>query len=121
MDTKFKNFNETFFKGTKKKIDWFDIDGVLKLDDTRVVKFKLDTHGVRDQYEGYLIQIINKHDGIVDRKFFSFKEYLEFSHRPDSKHYHVWKYGGNLDWYISRPIKTKPMVDRIFDWVGQFE
>lgn len=116
---KFSEFNKNFFKS--KEIEWFDTEGTMKLDDSRVVKITIDDLGVCHNYNGYLVEIYNKHHGLIVKKWFSFKDHLEFNHRDDrTKHYHVGLYDDNFEWYISRPKDTKVMVKRIFDFIERF-
>ena len=122
MNEIIKKFNEKFFSKSKDKIVWYDKQGVFNLDDTRVVTITINDLGVRDQFNGYEIEIINKMRGTIVSKFFRFENYLTFEHRsPRDKYYHVWSNGGTFDWYISRPIDTKEMTDKISQYINQFK
>jgi len=121
MDNVFKKFNEDFFSSTK-KIVWYDKEGVMNLDDTRVVTITIDDVGTRDNFNGYRVKIVNKFNGTIVEKFFKFKDFLTMKHRSErDKFYHVWYNRDEFDWYISRPTKTKEMVDKIFEWIEQFK
>ena len=116
---KFSEFNKNFFKS--KEIEWFDTEGTMKLDDNRVVVISIGDLGTRDHYNGYLVEIYNKHQGLIVKKWFKFKDYLEFTHRDKtSKYFHVWLNDDNFEWYISRPKDTKVMVKTIFDFIEKF-
>ena len=122
MENQFIKFNKEFFKPmTSYHIKWFDKEGLIQLDDNRLVSIKLDDIGTRDSYNGYWVEIINKQSGLVHRKFFYFKYHLDFVHRGNQPYFHVWFNSGNLDWYISKPVSTKPMVDNISDFITQFK
>jgi hypothetical protein len=122
MNERFKKFNENFFSKSKQKIVWYDRQGVFNLDDTRVVTITIDDIGTRDQYNGYVVEIFNKFNGTIIKKFFKFENFLTFRHRTESeKHYHVWLYRNEFEWYISVPTNTKEMSDKIFDWINQFK
>ena len=115
----FSEFNKNFFKS--KQIEWYDKSGVMNLDDNRVVTITIDDIGTRDNYNGYMVEIYNKHQGSIVKKWFRFVDHLEFTHRDDrTKYYHVWLNSGNFEWYISRPKDTKVMVKTIFDFIERF-
>lgn len=121
MDNLFKKFNESFFKG-EKDITWYDSEGVYRLDDNRLVTITLTDIGTRDHYNGYMVEIYNKQNGSIVKKFFRFQFHLEMNHRTErDKYYHVWFNSGNLDWYISRPKNTKEMVNVIFNYINIFK
>ena len=121
MNNVFKKFNEDFFSSTK-KIVWYDKEGVMNLDDTRVVTITIDDVGIRDNFNGYRVKIVNKFNGTIVEKFFKFVHFLTMKHRSErDKFYHVWYNRDEFDWYISRPTKTKEMVDKIFEWIEQFK
>jgi len=121
MNNLFKQFNESFFKG-EKDITWYDSEGVYQLDDNRLVTITLTDIGTRDHYNGYMVEIYNKQNGSIVKKFFRFQLHLEMNHRTErDKYYHVWFNHGNLDWYISRPKNTKEMVNVIFNYINKFK
>ena len=121
MENVFKKFNEDFWK-SEKSITWYDTQGVMNLDDQRVVTFSIEERGMRDHYVGYNVKIYNKTQGEIVSKFFRFKDHLEMVHRENtSEQYHVWSVDGKFDWYISRPKNTKEMVKVIMDWISMFK
>ena len=123
MDNKFQKFNQDFFKSLKDhKIEWFDKEGIIELDDNRVVSIRLEDLGTRDCFNGYTVEIINKLGGSVYKKFFKFRFHMDFIHR-NGEYFHVWNQSGGLDWYISRPITTGPkqMVETIKSFINKFK
>ena len=75
-----------------------------------------------DQINPLISKIVNKFNGTIVEKFFKFKDFLTMRHKSErDKYYHVWYNRDEFDWYISRPIKTKEMVDKIFEWIEQFK
>lgn len=121
MDNLLSEFNETFFH-TIKGITWFDKDGIMEMDKTRNVVITLDDISTREMYVGYWVRIYNKNQGLIVEKFFRFQHFLEFKHRSEREKYsHVWYSENNLDWYISKPYSTKPMVDSIMDYIGKWK
>jgi len=121
MKTIFKDFNQNFFSSSK-HINWFDEEVVYKLDDNRVIRITLQDIGTRNNFNGYLVEIINKTEGVNVKKFFKFGQYLTMIHRPNTEHYcHVWLCDNNLNWYISRPKDTKELCKKIFEWVEMFK
>jgi hypothetical protein len=125
MNNIFKEFNKNFFTPhTSLGIKWFDKEGLTTLDDNRVVSIKIDDLGTRDHYSGYWVEIIDKHQGTINKKFFRFRDHLEFKHRNENTmYYHVWYSDGgkSFEWYISKPLSTKPMVDTITDFINYFK
>lgn len=120
MKDVFKNFNETFWK-SQKSITWYDKQGVMSLDEQRVVTFTIDDIGHRDNYIGYNVEILNKFEGTIVRKWFRFQDHLTMLHRDTQPYYHVWLNRDNFDWYISRPKDTKEFVKVVMDWINQFK
>lgn len=126
MDNKFQRFNQDFFKSIKDfKIEWFDKEGIIELDDNRVVSIKLEDLGTRDHFNGYMVEIINKTGGSVYKKFFKFRYHMDFVHasKVSSEYYHLWYKENELDWYISRPTLNGPkqMVDTIKLFINKFK
>ena len=126
MKTIFKDFNQNFFSKSK-NITWFDKEGFYTLDENRVVRITLDDVGTRDHFNGYLVEILNKLEGVIVKKFFRFEHHLIMIHKTDlpnyhrTDYYHVWYNNDKLDWYISRPKDTKEMCKKIFEWVEIFK
>lgn len=124
MKDVFKKFNEDFWK-SEKSITWYDKQGVMVLDDQRVVTITIDDVGTRDNYNGYHVEIINKVQGTIVKKWFRFQDHLTMVHRGESnisqEYCHVWSSYGKVDWYISRPKDSKEMVKVIMDYVNNFK
>lgn len=123
MKDVFKKFNEDFWKSVN-SITWYDKQGVMVLDDQRVVTITIDDVGTRDNYNGYHVEIINKVQGTIVKKWFKFQDHLTMVHRGEStisqEYCHVWLNSGKFDWYISRPKDSKEMVKVIMDYVNKF-
>lgn len=118
MENIFNNFNRDFFKSVK-NITWYDQEGIMEMDNDRRVIIRLDDIGTRHHYNGYMVRIYNKSNGLIVEKFFRFQLCLDFIHRDRQEYYHVWLNNG-LDWYISRPKSTKPMVDTIMNFIEKW-
>jgi hypothetical protein len=131
MKTYFKEFNEEFFKGFQfSGIDWFDMEGVYNIYAQnsfydKVVRITLEDRETKGHFNGYLVEIISKSEGLIAKKFFRFEHNLEMIHRtsPDRilEYYHAWLRDGKLDWYMSRPKDTIGMCTAIFEWVNYFK
>ena len=131
MKTYFKEFNEEFFKGSEfSRIEWFDIEGVYNIYAQnsfydKVVRITLEDRGTRDHFNGYLVEVISKTEGLIAKKFFRFEHHLEMIHRKSSdkslEYYHAWLHDDKLEWYISRPKNTEDMCTAIFEWVNFFK
>jgi hypothetical protein len=131
MKTYFKEFNEEFFKGLQfSGIDWFDMEGVYNIYAQnsfydKVVRITLEDRETKGHFNGYLVEIISKSEGLIAKKFFRFEHNLEMIHRTSSdktlEYYHAWLRDGKLDWYMSRPKDTIGMCTAIFEWVNYFK
>ena len=80
MKTYFKEFNEEFFKGKGlPKVNWFDREGVYsihvqnRLADERVVRITLEDLGTKNSFNGYMVEILSKSEGLIAKKFFRFE------------------------------------------------
>ena len=120
MENVFKTFNKDFFKSVK-DITWFDKQGVLKLDENRLVLITIDDVGTRDSYNGYWVEILNKFNGTIIKRFFKFNDHLTMIHRPGHKACHVWYNNEQFEWYISIPKNPKEMTAVIMDWITMFK
>ena len=70
---RFKTFNQWVFKGVE-NIEWFDKTGLINLDN-KFVELELDYSKV-DYYDGHLIEVYNKQQGLIYKKKFFFKDYI---------------------------------------------
>ncbi len=118
IDT-FKSMHESIFVGVK-DITWYDKDGIMNLDETRYVRFILDDIATSDHFVGYWVEVYNRNNGLISKKFFRFQHYMEFIHKH-SNYYHIWYYQGILDWYISRPKDTKQYVKILMDYIEKIK
>ena len=112
-------------------IRWFDLTGIHDLDEDRRAKVELTIRGTRDQYLGFLVTILNKREGEVDRKFFHFDDYLDrsmsartdgredYPHNRDCRCYEV---AANCGWkfYIAEPRTTRPFCEAVEAYVESF-
>lgn len=115
----FKSINESIFKGVK-GISWYDRVGIMNLDENRYVQFELDDIGTKDNFVGYWVEVYNRNNGLISKKFFRFQYHMEFIHQRDN-YYHIWYNRGNLDWYISRPKDTKKYVKTLMDYIEKIK
>lgn len=102
----FRQFNERLFKTWTGTIEWFDKDGFIRREwngNVNIITIRLDDNGTRDSYNGHWVEITNSKNGSVHKKFFKFKDYIDFEHRDTQKFFHAWYSDNKLDWYISRP------------------
>lgn len=120
MENIFKTFNKDFFKSVK-NITWYDKQGVMELDENRVVTLTVSELGHSDNYVGYNVEIISKNTGAIVKKFFKFQDHLSMINRGSDNYYHVWLNRGSFDWYVSYPRNTKEMCDVIMDWINKFK
>jgi hypothetical protein len=120
----FLGFNKNFF-GTR-DISWFSKKGVHKINETRNATIEVVTRSTSGQYEGYLVRIVDKDGGEIDKLYFSFNEYLKGrgDRRPDYNAgfkiiTHICEKTGEADWYIAKPIYSErvKMAQTIFNYI----
>lgn len=70
---RFKTFNQWVFKGVD-QIEWFDKTGLINLED-KFVALKLD-YSTIDYFDGHLVEVYNKQQGLIFKKKFYFKDYI---------------------------------------------
>lgn len=113
------------------KIDirWFDLTGVTRIDDGRIARIQLETRGTHAQYEGFLVKVLNKREGVIDQKYFLFDDYLNPALKARTDGRDDYPLRGNLcfkvhgpcwDWYIARPKSTRSLCDAIENWLEMF-
>lgn len=112
------------------EIEWFDKVGLHRLDGDRVARIELATRGTHEQFPGFLVTVLNKREGKVDSKYFRFDDYMsgKLEDREDARKDHP--YGGNMcyyvsggcgyDWYIARPLETRPFCAAIEAYLEMF-
>jgi hypothetical protein len=112
-------------------IKWFDRTGLHKLDADRTAKIELATRGTQDHYPGFMVVILNKREGEVDRKFFKFDDYLDrdlsartdgredYPHSPRNRCYEVTSYCG-WEFYIAKPKSTRAFCAAVEAYVESF-
>ena len=122
-----ETFMQRFFVNSGMSITWFDLSGVMQIDDNRAAVIGLVSRGTRDRYEGIGVSIVDKYTGEIVGKRFWFVDYLvRAKHQAhiNAKSWmnlHVGLYQGNIDWYIIVPESTKPLVDAVKKWIAQFK
>jgi len=70
---RFKTFNQWVFKGVD-QIEWFDKTGLIDLDQ-KFVALNLD-YTKTNYYDGHLVEVYNKQQGLIFKKKFRFKDYM---------------------------------------------
>ena len=71
-------------------------------DDLRA-KVEFMTGRVAGQYEGLLLSIINKNEGIIDSQSFMFYEIIGMKGPKKDQKPHVWDDNGKPDWFVYEP------------------
>ncbi|WP_066412779.1 hypothetical protein [Sutcliffiella cohnii] len=109
MSLNYSQFNYEIFRNNK--INWYNRKGILALDSNTNVTIELVTDGVHKVYKGYMVSIIHKKNGLIDKEFFGFDAYFSQCNRIDNRP--EIKYGFSLsestfknnipEWYISIP------------------
>ena len=123
---------EKFCRSFEWKIDigWFDLTGYVPIGQTRRAKIEL-TDSSSNHYGSFTVTIINRIEGMVDKKRFSFDDYLDRSMeaRKDQRSdyplgrnacFHAWK-SEDLEWYIAVPKTTRAICEAIEKYIGVFK
>jgi hypothetical protein len=108
-------FNQNFFKCNKLEIiyffkseklldiAWFDKEGVIKLNkDTNATVTLYSANNT--MYSGYLVNIVNKHTGVIDGHLFKFDDYLK--NRVDERNDYDGGFCVEINsckWYVALP------------------
>ena len=82
-------------------------------------KITLRINGTHDHYEGFSCHIIHKDNGLVEDKWFGFREYLPKPKDSTQDSHMVIAYVGP-DWYCSvapKPDEIKNMVAKISEYI----
>lgn len=109
---------------------WLDTRGQIAIDDDRRAVLELSTWGYGDHYQGFLVSIVSKTHGQIDKKMLLFDDYLPRDERSDSRQVAVQSYPvspGNpcfqvishtgWGWYIAVPRTTQPFVDAVSAYI----
>jgi hypothetical protein len=112
------------------EINWFGLSGLHSLGNNRNAKIELATRGTSGHYPGFLVTIINNHDGKIDQQFFEFDDYLNTSTsgRIDERNNYPLNGGRCFEvvshtgwgWYIAKPKSTRPYCRAVETYLGMF-
>lgn len=118
------NFCQKAFSWHDYDIEWFDLTGVICLDDDRRAVITLEG-ATRGEFDSFHVEIMHKKNGKIQAKQFLFRDYLDFSKRLDSRSdfndgFKVIESVG-WKWYIAVPSVTKPLTSAIEKFIGSFQ
>jgi len=91
-----------------------------------VAEISIMTGGTHGHFPKLHVEIQSKERGPIACCSFVFEDYLmrDPAHRPNEssvKNMYVWQgMDGTYDWYICRPVSTKPIVDAIFAYIKMY-
>ena len=106
------------------RFEWNGSDLFVRLDDDRRAIVSL---AEQDNTSGLLVRILDKRKGEIDRKRFAFREWLleRADRHPDRNHAigGPCLHGGRSQWswHIAVPTTTRPIVEAVTSYIGQFE
>ena len=103
---KLRAFNQWLFDGVD-QINWFDHTGLINLDE-KFVTLNLDCTA-RNYYDGYLVEVYNKKQGLIFKKKFFFKDYIQVN---DISIDEIHNYS-----YWDDDIQTKKFTDAILEFL----
>jgi hypothetical protein len=108
------------------QIHWYDLTGVVQLDDERFAKLELCTRETAGVYRGFTAKIVNKTRGVIDCKTFLFDDYLNDRNdkRSDYPLYgnHCFSVHSSCgwDWHIAIPNRPETFTQAIEFWIQEF-
>jgi|SRR5271165_874061 len=117
-------FCEQNFKLRKHDVRWFDVVGMVPLDDKRRARLELVTQGTSDHYEGIEVRIVSKTDGPVDRKVFLFRDYVSerLGREKHSLEAEIAVYGYvGWKWYCDTKPVLAPLIEAIDNYIATWE
>ncbi len=122
----FTEINQYMFQHSANNIKWFDKTGIIEIDEDRIVEIELCISNVVDKYDRYKVTIINKHNGEIASKYFTFDECLNQNDRIDNRSdytggFHFWRSDRKegWGWYIAIPSEQSidNLVRSMFDYI----
>lgn len=109
-----------YFYGTG-ELRWFDLTGIYKFQNSEIklAKIELSENGIKDQFDGFRVSIINTNTGVIDSKFFRFNDYLITAKDRSSGEFKVTSYLG-WDWDGDKPYELHGYAVTISEYVLKF-
>lgn len=107
------------------RMEWIGSDLFVHLDADRRAVVTIATTWIADHYRALVVKILNKREGEVDRKTFSFSEHLNGVQRADTRsdlpqqQFEVISYV-HWNWYIAIPSTTTPLTEAVAAYVATF-
>jgi len=120
---KYAEFNKDFFGPGIQTIKWYDRQGVMKLTNGRLATITIRWDRTADHYDHYEVEIVSKTTGLICKKVFYFKDYLNIP-GLEPRYYLVRStglYDQNFSWHEGAPTETYTMVEAILSWINEFE
>lgn len=78
-----------------------------------------------DRRYAFLVEIINKKTGIIDRMVFKFSDVIGKTKLPSGSEitYHIWKNRGDFEWYSQEPtsVQKKKIMERVYAYIALFK
>jgi hypothetical protein len=121
-----------FVKSLEFEIDitWRDASGTHKIDEQRHVSLAIVTRGTSEHYVGMTARILHKQNGELEKKYFSFDNFLDRNARSDNREtdhplnttcrcFQVISHVGWY-WYIAVPETTRPFCEVVEGWIEEW-
>jgi len=107
------------------ELNFFGTKALYTMNDQAVAEISISRNGTSGNYPCLYVTIQNKINGTIAENRFMFNEYLERDEsHPNAKQekgMYIWTNGKDIDWYIVRPVTTKPIVDAIFNYIEVYQ
>lgn len=96
-----------------------------KLNDDVNVKISYYGGIEADKRNGFLVEIINKKTGNIDRMVFKYSDVIGKYKLPSGSEisYHIWKGMNGFEWYSDAPTTTqrKKIMERVYAYIALFK
>lgn len=105
------------------QFELFDLTAITALDKDRRAKITLHDPDLVDHYRCFVVEIVSKTHGQIDRKTFKFDDYIppqRIDSRPDHKGPFEIIGGLGWQWYIAIPRNTRPLAKAIHQYIEQW-
>lgn len=106
---------------------FYDLTAVYQLSAAVLAKVELQDPKTAGAYTGFLVSVVNKTTGVVDKKFFEFDDYMrevaKNTNPAAAKGFFLWREASRLEWYIKHPDEAAYLayVKTIEDYILEFD
>lgn len=121
-----KKTKSEFCRSFEWKIDikWLDLTGMSPIDPGRHARIEMSDRYNDETYDSFVVSIINKATGLIDKKRFLFNDYLEADSDSDADATREPEFSANKwsgwGWHKYVPKSTRPICAAIENYIATF-